>query len=428
MQATRRLLSILGPGVLMAAACIGTSHLVQSTQAGARFGFQLLWLALAINIVKYPFFEFGQRYGASTGQTLLHGYQRLGRLYLLVYMLLSMVTMITSITALAFVTGALADNLARTFLAIDLGAHSLTWWAAIMLALCLAILATGQYATLDRVTKVTIAILGLTVIIATVIAFMNRAPYAPTFEPATPWTLVSLPFVIAFMGWMPGPVELSAWPSVWMKERQEQTGKRVTVREALIDFNVGYGAAIVLAIAFLSLGALVMYPRGETFSPKGVEFASQLVGLFRDSIGTWSGPIVAIAAFTTIFSTTLTVLDGYPRTNSIGWQLFIGFDKRHVSRLYWIMSLGSSLTAILFARFFISSLTHVVNIAMTVAFLAAPLIAILNLWLIRSKHTPPRDQPRTWMIGLACVGVIFLTAFGFIYLLHLAGAFTPAIG
>ena len=36
----------LGPGLLFAGAAIGVSHLVQSTRAGADFGFGLLWALL----------------------------------------------------------------------------------------------------------------------------------------------------------------------------------------------------------------------------------------------------------------------------------------------------------------------------------------------------------------------------------------------
>ena len=45
----------LGPGLLFAGAAIGVSHLVQSTRAGADFGWGLLWALLLANIMKYPF-------------------------------------------------------------------------------------------------------------------------------------------------------------------------------------------------------------------------------------------------------------------------------------------------------------------------------------------------------------------------------------
>ena len=66
---------ILGPGLLYAGAAIGVSHLVQSTRAGADFGYGLVWAVLLANFLKYPFFEYGPRYAASTGKSLLHGYQ-----------------------------------------------------------------------------------------------------------------------------------------------------------------------------------------------------------------------------------------------------------------------------------------------------------------------------------------------------------------
>lgn len=47
----------LGPGLLFAGAAIGVSHLVQSTKAGAEFGFGLLWALLIVNLFKYPFFS-----------------------------------------------------------------------------------------------------------------------------------------------------------------------------------------------------------------------------------------------------------------------------------------------------------------------------------------------------------------------------------
>ena len=61
----------LGPGLLFAGAAIGVSHLVQSTKAGAEFGFGLIWALILSNIFKYPFFLYGPKYAAATGESLL---------------------------------------------------------------------------------------------------------------------------------------------------------------------------------------------------------------------------------------------------------------------------------------------------------------------------------------------------------------------
>ena len=62
-----------GPGLLWAGSAIGVSHLVQSTRAGATAGFALTGVIIFALILKYPFFEFGPRYAAATGESLVEG-------------------------------------------------------------------------------------------------------------------------------------------------------------------------------------------------------------------------------------------------------------------------------------------------------------------------------------------------------------------
>ena len=66
----------LGPGLLFAGAAIGVSHLVQSTRAGADYGWGLLWALLLVNLFKYPFFQYGPRYALATNENLLQLYHQ----------------------------------------------------------------------------------------------------------------------------------------------------------------------------------------------------------------------------------------------------------------------------------------------------------------------------------------------------------------
>lgn len=111
---------------------------------------------------------------------------------------------------------------------------------------------------------------------------------------------------------MPSAVDVSVWHSVWTVAKIKQTGYHPSLKEALFDFNLGYIGTAVMAIFFLSLGALVMYGSGEVLSANGVEFSGQLIQLYTLNIGNWAYYIIAIAALATMFSTTLTVLDAYP--------------------------------------------------------------------------------------------------------------------
>ena len=101
----------LGPGLLFAGAAIGVSHLVQSTRAGADFGLGLLWALLLVHLFKYPFFQFGPRYAAATGESLLKGYHKLGKSILIAYFILSLATMFTIQAAVTIVTAGLANSL-----------------------------------------------------------------------------------------------------------------------------------------------------------------------------------------------------------------------------------------------------------------------------------------------------------------------------
>ena len=64
----RSKLQAIGPGVLMASAAVGGSHIIASTQAGAIYGWQLAMIVVLVNLFKYPFFRCGAQYTLETGK------------------------------------------------------------------------------------------------------------------------------------------------------------------------------------------------------------------------------------------------------------------------------------------------------------------------------------------------------------------------
>ena len=135
-------LKLLGPGLLFAGAAIGVSHLVQSTRAGADYGWGLLWALILVNIFKYPFFQFGSRFALATKMSLLDGYYKLGKIYLLMFFLISIGTIFTIQTAVTIVTA----SLATTILGYSLNPVMIS---TLIILLCFAILWVGNYKFLD---------------------------------------------------------------------------------------------------------------------------------------------------------------------------------------------------------------------------------------------------------------------------------------
>ena len=84
------------------------------------------------------------------------------------------------------------------------------------------------------------------------------------------------------------------------------------VPESAVYFALEIGATL-LAAAFVLLGACMMYASGMGFADSAVGFAGQLVELYARNLGEWSRPVIAVAALSTMFSTTLAVADAYPR-------------------------------------------------------------------------------------------------------------------
>ena len=128
------------------------------------------------------------------------------------------------------------------------------------------------------------------------------------------------------------------------------------------------------------------------------------------------GTEIAIAAFTTMFSTTLTTLDASPRAMAKSTELL--FNKTFKANyLIWIMVLSSGTIIIL--TFFISNMITMVKIATILSFLTAPFYAIANFILISSKHTPKKWQPSTAMKIISYLGILFLIGFSLWYLINL---------
>ena len=393
----------LGPGLLFAGAAIGVSHLVQSTKAGAEFGFGLIWALILSNIFKYPFFLYGPKYAAATGESLLDGYLKIGRPVLITYLVLSLVTMFTIQSAVTIVTAGLAIELFGFSSKIEL-------WAILMIFVCMLILLIGKYKFLDKLIKCVIMLLAISTVLAVVFA-ANKSNNQISLQQVFPSASLNIAFLVAFMGWMPAPLDISIWQSIWTLEKKKKI-KRLQKQEIIFDFNIGYITTIFLGICFMSLGFFVMYGTDQTFSSNGGVFASQLISLYTHSIGESVFIIIAIAAFTTMFSTTITCLDASPRAMKKTFELLD--IKQLASYKLWIgiLSFGTSFIFI----FMMSEMGFLVKVATILSFVTTPFYAIINHILIYSKHNPENNRPKRSIKILSILGIIFLTCFTVWYL------------
>ena len=405
----KKFFTILGPGLLYAGAAIGVSHLVQSTKAGALFNYDLIIVLILANILKYPFFEFGTRYANATGNNLVDGYAKVGKWAVIVFAILTFGSMFIITAAVSVVSVAL---IAYVFeISINISVLSV-----IILLVSGLVLIVGKYSLLDKFIKFIIVLLSVSTIVAVFAALGVDKVVKPESFVNFEWTnSAHILFLISFVGWMPAPIDISVFSSLWTNAKTKSLGYTPALKDVLLEFRIGYISTTILAICFLVLGGLVMWGTGESFSDKGTVFAGQLINMYTISIGDWAYWVISIAAITTMFSTTLTVLDAYPRVLSAIQENLIGKKQKPIKHLsvYWLLLLIAGTSVII--MFLAKSMAFMVNFATTLSFIVAPILAWLNYKVVTDSHMPDSHKPDKFLRILSWIGIAFFVVFTLIY-------------
>lgn len=400
-------LGSLGPGLLYAGAAIGVSHLVQSTRAGASYGWWPILAIIFVHLAKYPFFKAGPAYALSTNTSLIQGYFNRGKLYVALFLLFTIGTMFAIIAAIVAVT----SGVSAFFFGIEASPQLV---AGGILIIAVVILLIGQYKWLDRFIKLIILLLTICTLVAFGSALVDPSPHK--LEALNPiFDGLFLSMLIKLMGWMPAPLDLSVWHSLWALEKKAELGGNLSKAESLRDFNFGYWGTMVMGILFLGMGALILYGSNQEIPSSGVAFANMLIGMYTTQLGQWAFYIVGLAAVATMVSTTLTCLDAIPRSLAECRKIAFGNEKKWAYPTFLIvLAIGSfALLSILS-----TSMTTMVDIATVLSFCSAPVIAWMNFKTVRGNEVPEKDRPSqvstVWEIA-SILSLVALTVLFFVF-------------
>lgn len=414
-QPIQKFIASLGPGLIFASTAIGVSHLVQSTRAGADYGFALLWAIILANLFKYPFFEYGSRYAAAKGESLIDGYARIGKWALAAFLLITLGTMFFVTAAVGAVTAGFMHQL------FGLGAYlSLFQTNILLFGISLIILFFGRYKGLGRLIKIVGSVLVVSTLIAFFAALINgpRSADIPWFDSSIfEFRSPSFAFLIALMGWMPTAVDLSAWNSLWTIAQAKE--KKLSFKDIIREFRFGYLLSALLAPLFMVLGAYLLFGSEQSLGGSAASFAGGIIELYTKSIGTWSKPIIAASAFSIMFGTCIAVFDGYARVGEKLWSLYQpkaiegANSAKHYRGMLFFLGIGGLLLIYTFGKKFDS----LVDLATAISFLVAPFLATANFYLV--KQLPDKYRPGKALSILSYAGIIFLAGFSLIYLISL---------
>ena len=394
----------LGPGILMASAAVGGSHIVSSAQAGAMYGWSLLLLVILANLFKYPFFRFGAEYTLETGKNLVEGYAEKGKVYLGIFFILNVFSALVNTAAVGILCAAIVASAFPNALGL-----SITQWSLILIVLIWAMLLFGGYKFLDGLAKWIMSALTLATVLAVIVAIIEHPEYGADFIEKTPWQMTALPFIVSLMGWMPAPIEISAINSLWTAEKGKTVD--ISIKDGLFDFNVGFIGTAILAVFFVALGALIQYPTGQEVQAAGAAYIQQFVGMYASVLGDWSRFLITFIAFLCIFGTVITVIDGYSRVNAESLRLL--FKKKEISQKELnIWMTATSIIGGIIIYFFQGSVAPMLRFAMIASFLTTPFFALLNYLLVTGEN----KNLAKWLKALSILGLIFLFGFAFFFI------------
>lgn len=360
----------LGPGLIYAGAAIGVSHLVQSTRAGALFSFELIFFVVAANFFKYPLLKIAHLYSSKNAKSLLSGYLEIGKIYLILFLGLTILTMFIIQAAITMVTAGIVSIL---FPDVSIVVMSLG-----TLVVAGGILVSGQYERFSNIIKYVVILLALAVIISFFIAMksFDLKDASFSFVNFDFSNSTHLTFLAALIGWMPAPLDISVWHSIWICEKLKwKKGGSKELKESELDFNIGYLATTLMALLFVSLGAMIMFPTGKTFPNSAIGFSKELIKLFSFNSSYLSKLTISFACLATMISTSLTCLDAFSRVLDQGHSLLTNNTKNYYSRYLFLTIFGAGVVLL----FFLDNMKSLVDFATTISFLVTPLIAWLNI-------------------------------------------------
>ncbi|HHF7010509.1 NRAMP family divalent metal transporter [Streptococcus mutans] len=399
----------MGPGILMASAAVGGSHIVSSTQAGAIYGWQLAIIVLLVNLFKYPFFRFGSQYTLQNNKSLIEGYKEKGKLYLWVFFIMNIFSAVVNTAAVGILAAAILYNIFPNGFGL-----SISQLTTALIIVTLAMLLIGGYRFLDGLSKWVMTALTLATTLAVVIALFKHREYAPDFTAPSPWQLTALPFIVSLMGWMPAPIEISAINSMWTVEKRKTA--KVSLTDGIFDFNVGYIGTAILAFIFLALGALIQFGSGQQVKSASAAYIAQFINMYESSFGAWSRLLIAFIAFLCIFGTTITVIDGYSRANNETMRLLFG-RKEASQKALNVWMVFTSIIGIIIVLLFAGDVATLMRFAMIASFLTTPVYAYLNYSLVNNKE----HKLSVWLNWLSIFGLIYLAGFAIFFLVYITG-------
>ena len=311
----KNLLSILGPGILVAATGVGAGDLATAAFTGAKLGVAVLWVVILGAFFKFVLNEGLTRWQLATGRSILEGAMSLlGRPAQYAFLIYFLAWSFMVATALMAASGVAAQAIFP--ISSDPSTGKIIYGIGHSL-IGLALVYLGGYRLFEKVMGVCIALMFFTVITTAILLtpdwhIILNGLISPTIPELGG---EGLAWTIALMGGVGGTVTVLSY-GYWIREEGRSTPKDLSISR--IDLATGYLMTALFGLAMVIIGSSIQIEgRGASL----IIDLSDMLGREIGPIGQW---MFLIGAWGAIFSSLLGVWQSVPYIFTDLWRLIQG--------------------------------------------------------------------------------------------------------
>lgn len=386
---------LIGPGLVVAATGIGAGDLVATLVAGSKFGYALLWAAIAGCIIKIFLVEGAGRWTLATGHSIFEGWRRLGRwtsIYFGPY-----------IVVWGFVYGATAMSASALPIATAFpiwgNNYDIVLYGAVSGLIGAALVWSGRYQAFEKLVAALVGLMFVTVVGLAVYTLPNIPELVKGLVPLIPEGGVI--YTLSIAGGVGGTITLAAY-GYWLKEKGWSSPKWMRVMR--IDNSMAYVISGIFVVAMLVIGAELLYTAGIAIK-SGDQGLLDLANVLEDRHGAFLANVFLVGFWASSFSSVLGVWNGVSLMFADFWGRTRKLPEGHKDRGLGGKYYKAYILWLTFPPMLLLFIGKPVGIIITYGVLGAffmPFLAITLLFLLNSKHTP-KEWRNKWYINIILV-------------------------
>ncbi|MBD3289371.1 divalent metal cation transporter [candidate division KSB1 bacterium] len=384
----RKVKSSIGPGWIIAAACLGPGSITTSSKIGAEFGYEFLWVIVAASLGMGIFMTMAARYGVSNSDSLLQSISiEYGRWFA------AIIGISAFMTSMSFQFG---NNLGgATALEAITGINDTTWPLVITpVGLILIFFAKSLYKVVEKL----MIVLAMMMVLAFITNLFFTKPdlagiplgFLPNSIPENAFSemiaLVGTTFVLHACLYQAYLVQDKGWK--------------------LADLKKGSSDSLVGIIILGGVSAIVIITAGAALHPFGItiksaaDMAIQLEALF----GPYAKYIFSVGLFAAAFSSLLVsaMIGGSLISDGLGLGRSL---RQNGPRIFATIIM---LVGMCIAVFFRGDVVYAIVLAQASSMLAVPTIAIGMILILNNKKVMGDLRNNLWHNILAVFGIVLI--------------------